>query len=1029
MSVRVVMGLIVIWSFFLFGCAEEERGYVSAAVNGNLVNLVVSNDKGINSRNNYVSAAALSENKFLISNYVYLLILDRDSGEICKVSAENAAGERVQAEVLADGQRFKSGVAYNPTGVYVAEDGKIFVANYKANNILFGSLDVDGCRFVIEGQFYSSNTYGPENVVVDAVAGLMISANYDAGTVVAFDLESRQEKWSASVPQAHGVTVSKGKVYATGLTERKIYEINIDTGNIVRSKGALGWSPMDGQYMWPTSIFALKDGDLVVSDAQSGFVSILDSSTLDVIRYTGGNGPAENLFNYPYSAIPVGDELMVLSSMRGQILFVNPNNMVVGQKFSFADEKWPVVDSKKMNYEPVFGVAWKGYIDMSGFTVRIDEEHYRLGFGNLNPQKQAPVFQIPNSGGLFNTNSYMYFLQGYTGGNVDLIFSSSSTTLLGVAHKPGFPDVLVPKLIALDSWKVGSQLVSGGGGGASLIGISSEVEKIAQGYYKELEANRWVNKKSIYSLLQFSNMGLDYGQFLIRLDKAFGSASGREFKFVYDQCAETVCDVLSLKAAAYSYFRNTSVLPYVSLEEYLLVGMISGISPQMFFDVDFEYEGCEGASYYQGYGVEALQTEALNDYLSAIDLAGSSLCLKMKGNVSVRGIDVVWNDAETVPKSLEIYGRDERVNDGWEKLGEFSNFNPSLIEGYARSQFLFDNKKNFSKLFIKITNGGAQNRMILREVKPVLDLTYKSIIDPSRPFAFVNCPMVEAYPGHGTEVFETNALNDYFSAQSIESSSVCFSNNTRRSLVGLELGWYSSDEVGELVQVFGSFNNDFTKEISLGKYSVGSPLSLSGYHFSSFSVSAEAKYPFYRVSLLKGKGQGRFILRSFTPRYSSDGSGGSASLRKIAQSVSNSLHYGVGVSKALSKTKYTLDSLEELIMSSDSAHCGDFSLVFVNKLPDEAVWKVYDLKAYDDRVHTVVEVVLNDQTYVYDPTLGVEYRCSLESMISGSCKYSADPSFHQVNPVLQVFRGVGFFYGASVENVYASSSDLISPYF
>ncbi|APC19595.1 hypothetical protein BLL42_28195 (plasmid) [Pseudomonas frederiksbergensis] len=1014
---------------YLSGCSEEKHGYVPLQAGSAVKLLAVSNDQGLNSKNNYVSVAPLADNKFVIANYVSLLVLDRDAGSLCKVSAESVFGDVEEARLSEDQQHFLESITYNPTGVFVGGNGKLYVANYKANNILVGSLDAAGCKYLIEGEYSSVDTRGPENVVVDQSANLLISANYDAGTIVAFDLDSKEEKWSAAIAQAHGVTVSGGKVFATGLTERKVYEIDIKTGKIINSKGSLGWNPMESQYIWPTSIFSLNKDELVVADPQSGFVSVLNSSTLDVIRYTGGNGPSENLFNYPYAAVPVDGELMVLSSMRGEILFLNSDDMDVSERLSFSEERWSKPEAGETKSIPVFGQEWKGYVDMSEFSVKLRGEAYRLGFGNLSPKKSGPVLNIPDSGSLFNTGAYIYFLQGYTESDVDIIFSSSSQTLLGVVHKDGYPDVLIPRLIDLDSWKVGESLVSGIGKSVNFERLSADIKDAGAKYYGRLDDIGWVEKTALYSVLAFSDLGLDYDQFLTRLDAAFATAAGREFKLAYDQCSESTCDRSALKKAAYSYFRETSNLPYISLDEYSLVGMISGISPMASQKVNVDYQGCEGATYYQGYGVEILKTDTLNDYLSAVDLPSSSLCVSVKGDASVIGLDVIWNDVETAPKSLEIYGRDGGEGSHWELLKKYSGIKVVVVGGYATSQFTFDNKSDFSKFYIKVLNGGVQNRLILRQVKPILSAAAKSAMVPSHLFAFVHCPMGGNYLGYGTEALETNSLNDYLSAQSLETSSVCFSSSSDSSLVGLNLGWYSADEVGTLVQVFGSASPTFSREVSVGKFNVGDPYSISNFFFSDIAVKPQSRYPFYRVRLLEGKGQGRLLLRSFTPIYSVEGTGGNAAARRLARAVSKNLHYGVGVSSASHNTKQSLDDLERLIASAENAHCGNYALVFVSKLPKNTVWKVYDVSANDGRVHSVVELEFDREKYVYDPTLGIEYRCSLSAMIDGACKYSADPSFYQVNPVLRAFRGAGFFYGANIKNVYSSSRDLISPYF
>lgn len=707
MKLRCFGFFIAVCAVVLSGCLQKRLGYSEITPAHGVKVLTLSNDDQANSKNNYVSVAPLADQKFVIANYVSLLLLDRKSGAMCKLAVEGSASD--------EGDSASQAVTYNPTGVFADSGGRVYVANYKANNILVGTIDSAMCKFKPQKQYRSGNTRGPENVVVDERLGLLVSANYDAGTVTAFDLASKKERWSASIPQAHGVAISDGKVFATGLTERKVYELDISSGNVLRSKGELGWNPMAGQYMWPTTIFPLGDGNLVVADPQSGFVSILDSNTLSVVRYTGGNGPAATLFNYPYTAVPAGKELIVLSSMRGEIFFLNPDDVKVMEKLSFAKEHWP-----KSEPLPIFGDGWAGYVDTSNVTVRAAGGAYKIGFGNLHSAVDGRVFRIPDSGSVFNPGSYIYFLQTYASKDLDLLLSSSSTTLLGLAHREDYPDVLIPRRIMMDSWVSGSDLVTGTGKTISLSQLSGEIKARADSYYSYLDKHGWVDKKSLFTLLGFSSMGLSYEQYSIRVDAAFTSEPGREFKRAYDQCTDEGCDQKALKIAALSYFKEVAGAAYTSLDEYLLVGMLSGTSLSAQGQARVDFDACEGGRYLRGYGLESLKTETLDDYLSAVDLSGSSVCLSVKAREAVKGFDVVWNDQETAPKNIEVYGRAGEEGGQWDLFQKYSNLSIAQAKGYAVSTFRFDNNKGYSRFLIKVLDGGAQNRLIVRRIQPIL---------------------------------------------------------------------------------------------------------------------------------------------------------------------------------------------------------------------------------------------------------------------------------------------------------------------
>ncbi|WP_411959337.1 PQQ-binding-like beta-propeller repeat protein [Pseudomonas sp. s4] len=1019
MKFRVLGGAIAL-CVGLSACKDEQRGYFALDLDKSPVLIGFAGEVGANLKNNYVSVAPLGQRQYVLANYQDLILFKRDDASLCRLDAKGMSGSSLDAKST-------GGAIYNPTGVYATEEGHLFVANYKGNNVLEGSVDAENCTFVVAGEFSSPDTRGPENVVVDKESGLLLSANYDAGTIVAFDTKTKKQVWAASVPQAHGVTVSNGKVYATGLTERKLYELDLKSGQVLRAKGAMGWDPMTATYMWPTSIYPLADGNLVVSDPQSGYVSVIDPKTLDAIRYTGGNGPAHNLLNYPYASVPDGDELIVLSSMRGSLVFLKQKDMSLTEKYSLNKEQWP----ESAQQLPVFGKGWDNYRDKSGYAVKIAGKDYGLGFGQLYPVGEGAVYNVPDTGSLFNPGAYIYFMQGYTSGKVSLLFSSSSTTLLAINSKEGRPSILLPKFIGIDSWKVGDALVSGTGG-LPFKYLVDEVGEAADAYYAYLDKRGWVDVEHLFSLLGFEMMGLDYATFQRYLDKAFISPAGREFKLAYDQCQSQHCDIDKLKEAAKSYYKNTVGYPYLQLAEYSLVGMVTGVTVDGTSQQGVSFDDCAQGSYYDGYGVDALKTATLADYLSAIDLEHSSICFNAKGQGIVHGVEAIWNDSATAPKSIEIYGDAGDKGDGksqWEIVGKYTSLEVVERNGYALSSLDFDNPAGFKRFWLKVTDGGAQNRLILRQISPVMSKEQSVSTGTTGPYSFVSCPGAQTYPGFGIEALDSTSLNDYYSAVAKETSSVCMASTVRGNLARVTLGWYSGAEIGQHIEVLAARDPEFKQEVSLGQYQVPNPYNISGYLFSDIHVQTKSAYPYYRVKLLDGKGQGRLILRSLTPMFASNTVDGDSELRRLAASVSAEFDYGKGLSKFDDSKGKSLVDIENMIGAGEDAHCGNYALVFVNRLPKGAQWQVFDLSALDGRIHSVVEVKRKGRTSVYDPTLGVEYRCSLESMLQGKCNYSADLSFYQVNPALQVFRGAGFFYGATVTRTYSSAEELMSAYF
>ncbi|WP_369987521.1 YncE family protein [Pseudomonas xanthosomatis] len=999
------------------GCNEERTGYHALAVEREARVMTFSTPVGASAQNNFVSVASLQGGRYVLANYAGLSLLDRKRAVLCQLSPQDLAGTP-----LINGE---STVVYNPTGVHATADGRLYVANYKANNILVGRVDTKNCRFLVESSFSDVDTLGPENVVVDEQAGLLLSANYDAGTIVAFKLDSKEKLWVASVPQAHGITVVGSKAYATGLTERKLYELDLLSGSIVRTKGGIGWDPMAAQYMWPTSIYPLPNDRLLVSDPQTGYISVVDRNTLNVLHYTGGNGPANNLLNYPCAALVDGGEIIVLSSMRGGVLFLDHSTMEVVEKLVFREDKWPDASAGVS----AFGKGWDTYKDMSGFSMSLAGKAYRLGFGNLHPLSAGAVLKVPDISTLFNPNSYIYFMQGYREGDVGLMFSSSSAALLATVHRRGGPDLLItkPTSIASDSWIMGDRLVSADTN-VPLDTLVNEARETAAAYYSYLDEKGWVDVEHLYGLLGFAKGGLDREHYPKLLDNVFSSPAGREFKRVYDQCDAKACNLSRLKSAARAYYREAEGYAYQAMDEYMLVGMVSGVSANKGDQLQTAYDDCGQGAYLSGYGVEALASATLDDYLSATDLEHSAVCFSVDEPAGVQGVEVIWNDVDSAPTAVELYAQGDNRNSTWTLLGRFEGFDVAERDGFATSHFPLNLGEAYSRFQLKVIDGGSQHRLIMRQIKLALNVD-ASLMPERAPYDFLSCPDSRTYPGHGVEILRTQTLDDYFSALDLERSSVCFMNKAETSLVGIELGWYSRLEVGEKVEVFAANERAFTDEISLGVFELPTVYEVSGFAFSKLVVPADTGRSYYRLKLLKGNGQGRLILRSLTPLFASDQAVKGGALRQLARGISAELSYGNGINKVDRSTVRGLGDLESRVLLSPDAHCGNYALVFVNRLPKGAAWQLAGIHAQDGRIHVVVEVGYAGRVSVYDPTLGIEYPCDLNALIGGQCDYDADAAYYQINPVLQMYRGAGFFYGARIAPVYSSAATLMRSYF
>jgi len=824
---------IFVGAYLLGMPGNAKSGFVPITGGENAVSkqIMIKGNIPVYDMGNYVSIADIGGGKFAISNYENIFIFDRHDSAICAASIVDGNAKMKQVR-MTDGFAFSGGSAINPTGVYFASNNKLYVANYKVNNILEGVVDAERCEFTVEHEYASPSSLGPENVWVDESSNLLLSANYDAGTVSAFDLDSKHEVWVANVPQAHGIAVSDGTVYATGLTERKIYKINISTGEVVQERGGLGWNPMNSEFMWPTSIYPFSGTEMIVADAQSGFVSVVDAENLNTIRYTGGN---------------VGDDIAIMQSQRKGVLFISRKDFGISEKFYFFENYWPEQQVENV----IFGKGWKGYQDFSGNYVKLMAGSYRLGFGSLHDLDGRRIVKMPDIGTLFNNSAYMYFLQAYSSEDLSIIFSSGSSSIHGLARMHDGLNILVPKQINADSWIVGGEVVSEGGRRIDINDLRSDFFKMADRYHEHLVLNGWVGQRDLYDIFNFENYGyVRYEIFLKRFNNVFSTPEGRKFKFAYDSCSDAdACDLQMLRSAARKYYLETRYLPYLQLDEYILVGMLTGIVANDELYRDVEYGDCGSGAYYPGHGLETLYTETLDDYLAAIDMQGSSVCFSLKDELPVSGLDIVWNDMETAARSIEIYGREFRGKGTWKLIGQFSDYPIRIQDGYANSFVGFSKPESYAEFFLKVVEGGVQQRLLVRKMQPVI---FHNMATACHDSNFIE--------GYGVAALRTPSLQDYTSASDLASSSVCFSNPERLEIAGVKLGWFSEEEAGTEIEVFGAVENDFSGAVFIGRFFVDY-YDEGGYWFSDIRFNDPGNYPFYKIKFVKGLGQNRLILR------------------------------------------------------------------------------------------------------------------------------------------------------------------------
>jgi DNA-binding beta-propeller fold protein YncE len=252
-----------------------------------------------------VSAASIDSRYIAFVDYNNLYCLDTRSASVRVVAHPQSLAGR-----------------WEPTGIAYHEPSKtLYLANYRGNNILEGSLDCAEGTFAIASVISSPETISPENVAISSDGGTLVSANYDGSSLTAFRFHSQgwTPLWTKRVPLAHGVAIIDEHAYATSLGDRTISRFDLQTGKREALAGQLGADPVQTDLMWPTGLTDVK-GQLILTDAHSGYVCSIDKATLRAQTCFGGNGPGPGKFNMPYGIAPRGNNLLIASTFSSRLV-------------------------------------------------------------------------------------------------------------------------------------------------------------------------------------------------------------------------------------------------------------------------------------------------------------------------------------------------------------------------------------------------------------------------------------------------------------------------------------------------------------------------------------------------------------------------------------------------------------------------------------------------------------------------------------------------------------------------------------
>lgn len=545
---------------------------------GHLVNL----DRNIA----FASAAFLNKHTLVAASYDALWSVDIENGVLAELLPTT--------ERASDLAQFKADYGWVPAGVYWHNQRqRLFVANYLGNNILVFKLNQSGNTVLLESVISTEHTISPENVYVSEDGNYLVAANYDGDGVVAFRRVSYGNKWEeiwfTGIRQAHGVAIIKDRVFATGLVERRLYELDLWTGAILRSIGGLGWNPITPSFLWPTSVLPYGETAILLSDAQTGLLSTLSPTTLEHTSVFGGNGPTLKFLNMPYSAIAGHDKLVILSTFQTRIVVLEPQSLDVIKDFVLPGQDWSYVGELVRNGivrdDDLHETFRRGYsFDdpyrwQHGPTLSMFGETFKMHFGGLVSQRH--FLSMPKFDGILNSRGIYYFLDHSRGGKGEFLFSSSARQLLYLAQ---FRDAAyaIPYPLSGHPWRVGTSLLLPSG----VIPIRNVENRISE-IIANLRRSRIQNKIIPWAMLA-REIVMPYTESLdlqetrewlvTQLFSLYNaSEEGKRFISTYLTCDEVSCDAQRIQQLAIEAFREAKRERVVSLERLILPCMLASL--------------------------------------------------------------------------------------------------------------------------------------------------------------------------------------------------------------------------------------------------------------------------------------------------------------------------------------------------------------------------------------------------------------------------------------------------------------------
>jgi len=663
-----------------------------------------------------VTITKYNDELYLTANYTDVFLLNTSTGDVYKFIAQSDKKKKVLDE---------SKLTFVPTGLFYSKaNKKLYIANYKGNNILIFNVDIKNKTLLYAGEIKTKHTIGPENVYVTSNGKVLAAACYDGSAVTLFKLLSPtkyKEVWSTKIGQAHGVSILDNKVYATGLTKRKIYMLNMQTGKIEKSIGNIDSNPKNDGFLWPTCVYPLNKTHIVVSDAHTGYIYILNKDTLEIEKYFGGNGPTYKYLHMPYAILIDGNRYLIASSFQLRIILGNIKTWNAKKSFVYHGKYWRNTDPKKV-YNLIEQYSIYNY--KKGPKINILGHKYTLGFGHLYPVKNDfPILRLPNIKTLNNDSSYFYFTDSiYIDKNYRIIFSQKNRVLLSLVENGGIYYLVPSKLDSIDYWNIDNKLVNSKGY-YNLGNIVKDTIKKINNLKENRLSNGLLTSRDLYNVIYNNKkryfFSYNYKSFYKRFLEVFKSKEGIEFlsKYLKYEKNKNISkkDVMQL---AINYYKKAIKRNYVDMSEFILVQTLTGFKDfnKVYNDkLHFSYLKCKNTHYYAGYEPgTVLTTPSINDYTSPFTIKDSCFDIKTNKAVYPMKVKIIWYSPTLYGVDFQLYG----IKDG-EKylLLNIKNNKPIIKNGLAINDFIINSNIKFDFYEFKALKAHGQNRLLLREFK------------------------------------------------------------------------------------------------------------------------------------------------------------------------------------------------------------------------------------------------------------------------------------------------------------------------